>query len=88
MADLTIKSTPSGFFAVYRGASRISQTFITYARAEHEMSIFRSEDGPYERKCLCCEVMFMSEGPHHRMCRTHRPVSPDMMMQDQQLAAW
>lgn len=89
MSNLSVRPTPSGFFAVYRDkVARISQTFISHERALHELDIFQAREGQSERKCICCGDTFESDGPRNRMCNKCRPKGCDAMMADQLLGGW
>lgn len=59
--------------AVFDGELRVSG-WTHLADAERKLERKRAEAaGKFrKRKCLCCDEVFESEGPHHRLCNYHR----------------
>lgn len=82
-SDLTIRQV-QGLFAVYRGNNeRVSDRLAERIHAVRAMdALLKKEKSKIgkERKCLCCQQAFPSEGPHNRMCASCRIVSLDAQM--------
>ena len=71
MSGLTVRRHDR-YFAVFRGADRVSGLFCDRARCEDRMDVIARQERVTERPCIRCRTTFRSEGPHHRMCQTCR----------------
>jgi hypothetical protein len=59
--------------AVFRDDTRLTG-WRTPALAQQALDrLFDEASGKRrQRKCMCCDQMFLSEGPQHRLCNFHR----------------
>jgi hypothetical protein len=74
MTALHIRRHPTcSAYAVFREDVRLTG-WQNMALAERSLDRMRAkETGKHrQRKCLCCGAVFVSEGPHHRLCNYHR----------------
>ncbi len=75
MSGLHIRrhATFKNLYAVFREETRVSSwQLIDFTTNRMERMVEREQGGQRMRKCLCCGVEFVSEGPHNRLCRHHR----------------
>jgi hypothetical protein len=59
--------------AVFRDETRVSGwQLIDLTQGILDRMLRRESGRMRKRKCLCCGNTFISEGPHHRLCKYHR----------------
>ena len=59
--------------AVFRDETRVSGWQpIELVQSVLDRMLRRESGRMRKRKCLCCSAVFMSEGPHNRLCKRHR----------------
>jgi len=80
MTPLSTEWVPApGGYAIFRGAEQVSGFYGQYALADERRLRMVADEArkarSRTRKCLRCGVLFLSEGPHHRMCDGCRAVS-------------
>lgn len=57
-----------GSWAAYDDGVRVSCNFTDRGRAEDIAEKLRRKAAQTKRKCLSCSTVFVSDGPHNRMC--------------------
>jgi hypothetical protein len=79
MSDLHVKGSGVSF-AVYRGNVRVSAFFCDQDHALNRLDKMLKAERIKERKCMCCQTVFRSEGIHNRLCSTCRAQNFDPAM--------
>lgn len=81
--SFTLKRYRTGW-AVYDPLGRRASGTVSHPIAANIAAKMARETKFRTRKCLRCSEMFMSEGPHNRMCpscrRCAREIAPDMVL--------
>lgn len=75
MSGLHIRrhSTQHSLHAVFREETRVSGwQLLELSESILDRMVKRETGRVRKRKCLCCGVDFMSDGPHNRLCKYHR----------------
>lgn len=74
MSGLHIRRVRDGY-AVFRDEQQVSGVSTraqTEIALDHREQLEKRRSTTRQRKCLCCDEVFLSEGPHHRLCNHHR----------------
>lgn len=74
MSDLHLRRHRTfHLFAVFKGDEQMSGwNRLEFAQKTLDRMIAEAAGQRRKRKCLCCDEVFESEGPHHRLCNYHR----------------
>jgi hypothetical protein len=75
MSGLHIRrhSTFPSLHAVFRDNVRVTGFMrLEFAQKTLDRKLDEEAGKRRTRKCLCCDEVFESEGPHHRLCNHHR----------------
>ncbi|MGZ9811253.1 hypothetical protein ACXN5S_12395 [Pseudoroseicyclus sp. H15] len=59
-------------WAVYRGAERVTSSYLHFDRAVAAAERLEKKSEATERPCITCSRPFLSEGPGNRMCNPCR----------------
>lgn len=71
MTILTVKSFQKGW-AVFNGDQPVTRAYSCEYTAQGAATRLEKDARKRKRSCMCCDELFLSEGPHNRMCKDCR----------------
>ncbi len=71
MAAFSVERGYSGYFVCVDGV-KVKGPLATKYLAENALERLERKARMRERRCMTCTALFMSEGPHNRMCNVCR----------------